>query len=207
MNEDALCEWDVDMTCFPDDAITNHPDLVRSSVDTAVAVLWSLTGRQFGLCEVEYLPDASLCRPCRPTLFEGEWYNIDPSAGCMSVYLPGPVFEVLGATDQSGRELPVVKATWGAQVMGSPSVIRYVRGVPLPAGGANAAGRLASQVFFNCTGDKRCRLPQNVRSVTRQGVSADFTPPEDGKTGLQDVDMWVQSVNPHALTSQSEVIL
>lgn len=195
------------MSCFPDDAVEKHPELVRSAIDTAVSVLWSFTGRQFGLCEVEYMPSVSLCRPCRPTLFEGEWYNVDVSSGCQAVYLPGPVFEILEAVNSNGDILKTAPAPWGMQVFGAPVMVRYVKGLPLPPGASAMAGRLASEVFMSCTGDRRCKLPRNTSQVSRSGVSVTMTPAENGKTGLEDVDMWVAALNPSRLATQSEVIL
>ena len=190
---EATCEWPVDMSCFPGDIdLQEHGDKVRAAIDTATHTLWAFTGRQFGQCEVEYVPDVSLCRPCTPTLHRGEWYNIDPGSpsGCMAVYLPGPVVEIVSVVDEQGEVLSAKQAAWGMEVMGTPAVVR-----------------LASQVYLQCVGDRRCRLPQNVTSVSRQGVSASFEPPEPGKTGLADVDMWVQSVNPNGLQEQTEVVI
>lgn len=210
MATEATCDWPVNYDCFPGDIdLQQHGDKVRAAIDTAVQVLWAFTGRQFGQCEVEHVPDVSMCRPCTPTLFQGDWYNTDPGypSGCMAVYLPGPVGEVLSVVDEQGNALQAKQAAWGMEVLGTPAVVRYVRGLPVPAGGAQAAGRLAAQVYLQCIGDKRCRLPQNVTQVTRQGVSATFDPPEPGKTGLPDVDLWVQSVNPNGLQEQTEVVI
>lgn len=207
---EATCEWDVEMSCFPGDIdLEEHAEQVRAAIDTAVQVLWSFTGRQFGLCEVEYVPDVSLCRPCTPTLFRGEWYNIDPgsSSACLAVYLPGPVSEIISVVDERGEDIPAKQTAWGMEAMGTPSLVRYVKGLPVPEGGAQAVGRLASQVYLQCVGDRRCRLPQNVTQVQRQGVSASFEPPEPGKTGLSDVDLWVQSVNPNGLQEQTQVVI
>lgn len=207
---EATCDWPVDMSCFPGDIdLQEHGDKVRAAIDTATHTLWAFTGRQFGQCEVEYVPDVSLCRPCAPTLFRGEWYNIDPGSpsGCMAVHLPGPVAEIVSVVDDRGEDIPAKQTEWGMEVMGTPAVVRYVRGLPVPPGGALAVGRLASQVYLQCVGDKRCRLPQNVTQVQRQGVTASFEPPEPGKTGLADVDMWVQSVNPNGLQEQTEVVI
>lgn len=53
------CSWPVDRSCLPD-AGPNEVD-IQQQVDAenlAVAVLWALSGRQFGVCPV-------LARPCR----------------------------------------------------------------------------------------------------------------------------------------------
>ncbi|MGZ7312308.1 hypothetical protein ACXWQU_09315, partial [Streptococcus pyogenes] len=63
-------------------------------MDTATEILWALTGRQFGVCPAVYHPGVEQCLRCEPTLWRGEWFNVDVStAECMRIVLPGPVFE------------------------------------------------------------------------------------------------------------------
>lgn len=51
------CNWPVDRTCLP--LSDSEPDRIaqENAEDLAVAVLWALSGRQFGVCEV-------IARPC-----------------------------------------------------------------------------------------------------------------------------------------------
>lgn len=84
--------------------------------------------------------------------------------------------------------------------------IQYWRGTPVPPGGRRAVSMLACELWKACVGDKTCRLPQHVQSVTREGVqyqmvdTTDYT--QGGKTGLPDVDMWLSQVNPHGMRQQ-----
>lgn len=111
------CVWPVDRTCLPGD-LTADEDKARlqEAVDTAVGVLWALTGRRYG-CAV------TLARPCpnparyaddyaaagyggvgfAPVLMDGSWINVGCGGGCdddgpTSITLPGPVSEVLEVT-------------------------------------------------------------------------------------------------------------
>jgi hypothetical protein len=77
--------------------------------------------------------------------------------------------------------------------------VQYAQGVPVPEGGKRAAGQLACDFARLCAGDKRCRIPANVVSVTREGVSYDLDPTSfytAGLTGIPAVDLWLSSVNP-----------
>ena len=107
--------WDVIWTC---DVSLASPAATGYAADFATRVLWSLTGRQFGLCEVTF-------RPCRfesadapwpggwtewvggtwpqPALIGGLWYNLtcgscQGTCSCTQlseVLLPAPVHSVV----------------------------------------------------------------------------------------------------------------
>lgn len=108
------CVWPVARECLPTD-ITAEEDRLRlqEAVDTAVGVLWALTGRQYG-CAV------TLARPCpsyakwqddyaaagvpaigmTPVLWQGAWRNVGCGGGCDQdgpsvVTLPGPVASII----------------------------------------------------------------------------------------------------------------
>lgn len=84
--------------------------------------------------------------------------------------------------------------------------VTYTYGADPPAGGVHAAARLGCELALACNPEAvaagQCRLPMNVSSVVRQGVSMEFgvvlDPTAlftDGRTGLPEVDLWVASVN------------
>ncbi|CRY73576.1 hypothetical protein SAMN05421776_108214 [Nocardia farcinica] len=110
----APCTWPVDYTCLPDVEAPEDVAILQQAVDTAVAVLWSFTGRQYGCCP-------RIVRPCPrdldgprwflpgwswfPELDGGVWRNISCSCGptCRAggpgvVHLPGPVCSVTSVT-------------------------------------------------------------------------------------------------------------
>ena len=211
MDTEIMCEWPVDLNCLPDDVADKDPALLQASVDTAVAVLWGLTGRRLGVCpEIFNVPGPGVCRPCSPTLFAGKWYNTDITQNCVRVELPAPVYAVSRVTDADGNELEFTFGGAGVAVVGDPARVEYLRGEPVPAGAASAVGRLATEIFLSCIKDRRCQLPYNVESLTRQGVSARFANGADyhdrGITGIPDVDLWVKSVNPYGNAEPAEVI-
>lgn len=71
---------------------------------------------------------------------------------------------------------------------------------------AYAAGVLAMEFAKACTGGK-CRLPANVTSVTRQGVSFEIAAGTfpGGVTGLREVDAWIGLWNPDHLRQSTRV--
>ncbi len=77
----APCTWDVDWTCLPNvEELEADDDRVRlqAAVDTAVMVLWALTGRQFGVC-------ATTVRPC-PHQKDRRWSDtVIPGIGWIPV--------------------------------------------------------------------------------------------------------------------------
>lgn len=207
------CEWPVDTTCLPEITDENARAL-RDAIDTAVLVLWALTGRRFGICPAEYvLPPASggTCPP-DPRLIDGQWHNLVPGAG-RDVSLPGPVDSITAVEDEAGAPLtiPVLRGDVLHDVPAEARVVKYLRGEPVPPGAAQHVGTLARERYLQCIGDNRCRLPRNTTSVTRQGVSVQLASPQEiidsGFTGLPEVDTWIRALNPGGDAMVSEVIL
>lgn len=87
--------------------------------------------------------------------------------------------------------------------------VLYLRGKAVPVAGMRALGSLASEIYKQCTGAANCRLPDRVKTVTREGITYDMFDPgewlDQGLTGLRDVDTWLRSVNPHGLYQPSAV--
>lgn len=75
--------------------------------------------------------------------------------------------------------------------------VQYVPGIDPGTTGAWAAGILTAEFAKACSGEK-CRLPASVTSLSRQGVSMEFTQGmfAGGVTGIREVDAYVLSVNP-----------
>lgn len=108
------CVWPVDWSCLPQDLTADEDrELLREQVDTAVAILWALSGRQFGCQRLTVRPcpgwrdgeDAYLSAGLpsvgfAPVLFNGAWRNVSCGGGrCRAdgpsvVRLPGPAHKV-----------------------------------------------------------------------------------------------------------------
>lgn len=111
------CELPVDTSCCPDWATYTAP--VRANAEAwAGYILWALTGRQFGVCEVTVRPCYKRCTPRSyetygvwmdspygggrswiPYLDSGEWRNCGCCGICCcgascEIWLPGPVVAI-----------------------------------------------------------------------------------------------------------------
>lgn len=206
------CQWPIDMKCLPE-ITDDNAQQVRDAADTAVLVLWALTGRRFGICPTEYvLPPAEGGCPPDPRLVGGEWYNLPPGP-TRRVQLPGPVVEVTRVEDDEGNALPipVVDGDTLLNVPAAARVVSYTRGEPIPPGAAERVGILARERYLQCVGDSKCRLPRTATQVTRQGVTVSLPTAQEiidsGSTGLPEVDLWVRALNPYGSAQVSEVVL
>ena len=142
------CLWPVSTRCLPEVTAPEDQAQLQQAIDTAVHVLWSFTGRQFGTCPI-------IIRPCPrehdrfvgwmpgyawyPDLDSGVWRNI--GCGCGStcrvdgpgvVHLPGPVSSVTAVTvdgaviDSSlyvleGDRLYATSGRWPEQDLSKPA--------------------------------------------------------------------------------------
>jgi hypothetical protein len=82
-------------------------------------------------------------------------------------------------------------------------------GYALGLAGEVAYGRLATEFAKSLCGDtKGCALPTNVKMIVRRGVTMELGEGlfPNGKTGLRDVDLFVQSINPKGLTHMTTVL-
>lgn len=204
--------WPVDWECLPNPTDTSRAEL-QESIDTAVGVLWALTGRRFGIWRATVYP----CPPGTAGLRTTTCSTVAcDRAG--SILLPGPVNKLLAFTvdgtdialdsllldgdriyrrdgqpwpDQNLTRHPTQSGTWS---------ITYLGGITPPAGAAHAVGALAREFHAACTGGK-CALPRRTTQVQRQGVTVSMVDPSDiydtGATGITEVDLWIRAHNPH----------
>jgi len=86
--------------------------------------------------------------------------------------------------------------------------ITYRYGKPVPADGRFAASKFACELAKNNCGGDSC-LPQRLKEITRQGVEMAFADPleflDHNQTGIYEVDMWLQSVNPSKLKRRARL--
>lgn len=247
----APCEWPCDDTCLPETDESVPDETRQAAKDIAVAVLWALSGHQFGACPYRVRPCPNNCGPGwgvggqRPyytqpgigfdlgvpiVAWDGShWINV--ACGCLGstcrrtgpgmVHLPGPVYRVeqvqvadtiLGDDEYSVEDDVLYRkgASWPAQDLSRPLPemgtwsVTYLKGYPPPYGAAKMVGVLAAEFLAACTG-RKCRLPRNVTSVSRNGVSFETglvgrgmaTIYDMGKTGITEIDLWLSAVNPH----------
>ncbi|WP_280365913.1 hypothetical protein [Nocardia wallacei] len=119
------CQWPIDRSCWPELCSAIDMQRMQYAADSAVFVLWALTGRQFGVCPVVARPCPARCAnplvdyvaigpgysgyygapEWYPVWDGGVWRNISCScagrcsrSGPSVVHLPGPVESVDAVT-------------------------------------------------------------------------------------------------------------
>lgn len=171
--------------------------------------------------------------PWQPVSLGGRWLNITcghaTACGCLStreVRLDGPASSVdevkvdgvvldpaAYRLDLGGRLVRLDGEGWPLcqdlaaddDAEGTWSVT-YTPGAAVDGLGAYVAGLLAGEYVRACAGGE-CRLPTGVTQIVRQGVTMTLGTgafPE-GKTGIREVDAYLERWNPHAHTEAPKV--
>lgn len=123
-------------------------------------------------------------------------YRLDAS-GTILVRTDGPCFPECQDLDLPDTE----EGTWSV-------VVRP--GEALPASGRIAAGKLACEFAKACTDGEDCALPEQLISLSRNGVQVQVADPQqlldNGLTGVREADLFIRAYNPHRLTSRPFVL-
>lgn len=178
----------------------------NTAENLAVAVLFALSGRQFGVCETTVRPCPTYAQgfgygPFILTFDAGQW--VDWPCGCIGscsvsgprvVHLPGPVANIVSVTvdgaelDEAayqleGNALYRKDGQWPRQDLGRPLgesgtwSVTYGLGCAVPDGVGQLVGQLAREFLNAACGDEdECRLPRTLVSTTRRGVTNVFDP-------------------------------
>lgn len=126
---------------------------------------------------------------------------LDPSAyrlddGNIIVRTDGECFPECQDMDLADTEV----GTWS---------VKLRPGAPLPRSGAIAAGKLACEFAKLCAGDADCALPEQLISLSRNGVQVQVADPQlildSGLTGIQEVDLFIRTFNPGQLKARPRV--
>ena len=67
-----------------------------------------------------------------------------------------------------------------------------------------AASRLAAEIVKQCCGQD-CDLPDNVSSISRDGITISFTPPMPGRTGIPFIDAQIGLYGPEGLAHRQRL--
>jgi hypothetical protein len=168
-----------------------------------------------------------------PYIKGGRWYNscgcqpFDCACKALDViYLDGPVAEVVSVTidgvlvppaeyriDNGNQLVRLGETEWPAcQDFAAPTTapgtmaVEYIKGAALDVLGEFVAGLLANDFLNACNGGE-CSLPAGVTSIARQGVQLEIGPNlfPGGRTGIDAVDLWVETWNPYKVKSASRI--
>lgn len=129
-----------------------------------------------------------------------------PITGIVSVEIGGQPFEDFRWL-RSGWLERTDGSVWGT--CSGDTEVTYLFGEPPPLGGKDAAIVLAAELAASESGSELCRLPSNLVSLTRQALTMEFVAASEYldryRTGLPEVDMWLNAVNPNARQVRSRV--
>jgi hypothetical protein len=212
----------------PPEPLASLPEGVEKFEAMAVDYLWRWTGKTLGTCEVSVELCRDDCTDgrssffgsgphvggmWRPVIVDGAWTNISCGmcgdrcgcGGAGGLVLPGPVSAVVSVVED-GETLPASGYSLNRNVLyrvggvwnPCDTVVKYNRGVTVPAGGEIAAGVLALELAKASCNDNTCQLPKRLQTITRQGVTVamldSFDDVDKGHTGIWIIDSWVASM-------------
>jgi hypothetical protein len=229
------CSWPIDVGCLADEWDTLDAAVRDRAVGLASATLRRLTGYRVGVCPITVYPMLR-SRRCwqvtwdgrgglMPQNWNGVWINCSPCGETELCVVPlaGPVGRIdevsINGVVQDETDYGIYNGTaliwlgdsecpWPeTQALHDPTFsVTYLRGYPVDALGAYAAGVLANEFAKACSGAK-CRFPATVTSITRQGVSFDVVSGAfpNGMTGIREVDAYIALWNPDGLRQQTGV--
>lgn len=91
--------------------------------------------------------------------------------------------------------------------------VDYSYGMLPPQAGILAATTLANELLIlmgEGSDMNQCRIPERVRSVSREGISFDMIDPQefmdDGRTGIWEIDLFIRTANPSRAKKQPRLL-
>lgn len=89
-------------------------------------------------------------------------------------------------------------------------VVEYTYGSPPPLPVKMAIDMLSRELTLLFNGDDECKLPERVKSVSRQGISMEILSPQDflenGLTGVTEIDEILSTFNPSKAKRPARVV-
>lgn len=208
-------------------------DMVARAEILAGQTLRMLTLNRVGGSVLTVMPCARTCVSPRfsttlffhPILLEsGAYANCFCGSGCgcrnaPSVLLTGPVGridevqvkgEILPATAyhvEDGNKLVRLDGKGWPACSGPDFTVTYLQGNVVDDLGEYVGGLLALEFLNAMTSSKKCRLPANVTTVSRQGISMELSTGmfPDGTTGIKEVDAYLMQWNPYGMRTRPQV--
>lgn len=225
MSVESPCQpWPIRWTC--DIPCDQDEELVEMATSAAQDILWSLSGRRYGICEVTeaYRPPCKQCVPAYVNEFSpGVEYALGrerrdccaiqldkrPTRAIIQVVVEGVILDESEYT----LERSVLKRLGECWPCGdgceeAPVVVTYEWGLDVPPLGELAMGEVACEVL-HAIKQRDCQLPSNAVRIDRQGVSIDLESVQTlyamGRMGLPITDQFLRAVNPSNLKQRSGV--
>jgi len=197
-------QWSIEVTATvgpPANLTSTTETAVLNATDTAAAVqsaLESLSNVGVGSVAVTGGPgDVGGTTPY-VVEFTAVELTSAPVVAVADVSLTGGASTVVQLQTQVGVRTPI--GSW---------CITYLYGKPVPADGRIAAAKFACQIALDNCGADGCILPQRLKELSREGIDMAFADPLDfldqGKVGIYEVDLFLQTVNPHRIQRRARM--
>jgi len=199
---------------------THERVLVQTAINTATRWLNDATARRWsGPCTTFVRPETSLgcASTYRGPIDLSRWLtgpivgivdlrvdgeSIDPTW----VYLAGNMLHAsTGWSDDDSPMIPWPEQNTDRQPGGAGTWdITVLHGAGPPEPLKDAASRLAAEIVKQCCGQE-CDLPDNVSSISRDGITISFAPPLPGRTGIPFIDAQIALYGPEGLASRQRL--
>lgn len=118
------------------------------------------------------------------------------------VVLPDTAYHV-----EDGNRLVRLDGEGWPPCAGPKFTVTYLNGHEVDELGEYIGGLLAMEYLNAMTASKKCRLPANVTTVSRQGISMELSTGmfPDGTTGIKEVDAYLMQWNPYGMRTRPQV--
>lgn len=216
-------------TAFPES------DYAQTAVEYATFVLYKLTAEKYpGISRTieSYVADPRGSSHADPVSTEA-LNNIQRIGVPTSLQYPqrlylrgAPVHEVFsvhyGETELNPSEYILFNkrflklsngAVWNYGCEPRGITVDYSYGMMPPMAGVLAATTLANELLIlmgEGSDMSQCRVPERVRSVSREGISFDMIDPQefmdDGRTGIWEIDLFIRTANPSRAKKQPRLL-
>lgn len=203
--EDLCCEGEViTQDCEGEDVVPVYKWSDAEIIQAATDILYNLTCQKFpGICTYEVRP----CIGCftNPCYESREGAILLPTryqvTNIVSIFIDGEeldssLYRLIGKRTivrTDCQPWPVCQLVGGCNDCCSDVVVVYDSGAEPPLALKMAAADLACEIKKACAGDPACKLPNNIKSITRRGVEQVFEEVghtiSEGRTGIDSVDM------------------
>lgn len=234
--EPEVCLWPLDPACLETTWDALDPEVKARAQMLASMTLFALCGQRVGGCPVTVRPSLEMGRcyigadpigpgdlALAPYAYMNAFYRGDrgillppPVHALVEVNVDGVALNLSDFRIDDGRRLvwqgtgasPLPIRQNLSQPAGAPGTfsVTYQDTAPVSPAGAYAAGALAMEYAKACTGSK-CRLPSNVTTLVRQGVTMNFTEGvfPKGRTTIPEVDRFIGLWNPRGIRAEAQV--
>lgn len=221
LTSSSICSPWATLANMPTDCAEMDVELATDMLLVASELLYEKSGRQFpGICTATVWPCAQRISGCFPSYPSrctwGRSYSIvtlgiQPIVDVSEVIVDGEVLSPTLYRIDNYRELVRLDNADGTSDVwprdDETFRVTFTYGQNPPNLGMLAAASLACQLGLRFSGDEECKLPDNVQSISRQGVTMTLINEFNSvqKLGIAEVGLFLDTYNPQGLRRRASV--